>query len=440
MTTEKLYDTITYEAGFKPARMLQAEVSEPLPNIPAVNPLTGKRYERAISLVRLNHQPIGVLELELGEDGLSSEAYTQQVWQQLGDEIERQRHETPESDPEVWPPISVIIATHNRLSTLSVCMRSLIALDYPNYEIIVVDNAPRDEQTADFMRDNYGSHANVRYVRENVPGLATAHNAGLPAASHELLVFTDDDVVVDSQWLKAYARAFAAGENVGCVTGMIFPIEMETRAQMLIEQYGGFNKGYSRRFFDLGPNRPDNPLYPYAAGSFGSGANMAFTKEAIKTIGGFDDALGAGSKGVGGDDLASFFDVVSAGYQLVYEPAAIVHHRHHDRYETLCKTMYGYGVGLTAFLTKTIVDKPSRIFTFLYRAPQGLYYALSGSSAKNQGKVADYPAELTTLERKGMLYGPIAYIKSRWHVNKRKKQGAKASPMAKAPTATTALN
>lgn len=440
MTTEKLYDTITHEHGFKPARMLQTEVSEPLPSIPAVNPFNNKRYERAISLVRLNHHPIGVLELELGEDGLSSEAYTQLVWEQLGSEIEQRRNEAPENDPQEWPPISVIIATHNRTETLSVCLRSLVALDYPNYEIIVVDNAPRTEETADYIRNTYGDNPNVRYVREDIAGLATAHNAGLPAASHDLLVFTDDDVVVDSQWLKAYARAFAAGKNVGCVTGMIFPIEMETPAQMLIEQYGGFNKGFTRRFFDLGPNRPDNPLYPYAAGSFGSGANMAFTKEALQAIGGFDDALGAGSKGVGGDDLASFFDVVSAGYQLVYEPAAIVHHRHHDKYETLCKTMYGYGVGLTAFLTKTIIDKPTRLFTFLYRAPQGLYYALSSNSAKNQGKVADYPAELTALERKGMLYGPIAYVKSRWHVNKRKKQRAQASQITKAPKATTALN
>lgn len=421
--------------------MLQAEVSQPLSAISAVTPDNGKQYERAIVLVRYNQQPIGVTELPLGENGLSAEAYTEQIMSQFGGEIQQQREQAQEQDPQPWPPISVIIATHNRISTLSVCMESLVALDYPNYEIIVVDNAPRDEKTADFMRDHYGDNPIVRYVREDMAGLATAHNAGVPAASHELLVFTDDDVVVDSQWLKAYARAFAAGTNVGCVTGMIFPIEMETPAQMLIEQYGGFNKGFARRFFDLGPNRPDNPLFPYAAGSFGSGANMAFTKQALQAIGGFDDALGAGSKGVGGDDLASFFDVVSAGYQLVYEPAAIVHHRHHDKYETLCKTMYGYGVGLTAFLTKTIVDKPSRLFTFIVRAPQGVYYALSGSSAKNQGKVADYPAELTTLERKGMLYGPIAYIKSRRYVNKRKRERAeKAAFAATGSKAATALN
>ena len=75
-------------------------------------------------------------------------------------------------------------------------------------------------------------------------------------------------------------------------------------------------------------NRAGEPLYPYTAGVFGSGANMAFRADALRAMGGFDTSLGAGSAALGGDDLAAFFDVIEAGHTLVYEPTAFVRHRH----------------------------------------------------------------------------------------------------------------
>ena len=202
-------------------------------------------------------------------------------------------------------------------------------------------------------------------------------------------------------------------ENVACVTGMIFPIELQTPAQVWIEQYGGFSKGCTRCVFNLAENRPNNPLYPYTIGACGSGANMAFRTSVLRALGNFDPALGAGSTARGGDDLAAFFGVITAGYTLVYEPAAIVHHRHHRNYDDLRQQMYGYGVGLTAYLTKSLVDKPGLFLDVAIRIPRGLVYALSPRSPKNMRKRVDYPRELTTLERKGMLYGPCAYVRSR---------------------------
>jgi GT2 family glycosyltransferase len=342
----------------------------------------------------------------------------------------------PEGDPfpAEAPFVSMIVATRDRTASLAACLDSLLTLDYPNnYEIIVVDNAPRTSATANFIRQTYGDSARVRYVREERPGLAVAHNRGLLEVKAPLVAFTDDDVRVDRLWLTELVKAFAVAENVACVTGMIYPAELETQAQRWFEQYGGFNKGLIRRIFDLAENRPKNPLYPYTAGIFGSGANMAFKTAVLREIGGFDPALGTGTATLGGDDLAVFFEIIIRGYKLVYEPAAMAYHRHRREYAGLRRQIYGYGVGLTAYLTKCLLDRPELLLDFAVRVPYGLVYLFSPHSPKNRKKSAGYPAELTWIERWGMVYGPLAYLRSRRQTHRRDQQpGLPRSPAIKA--------
>ncbi len=422
-----------------PTQVLELELSEPLPTLSRARTASGERYERAFLLVRLRGKPLGLLEVALGS-GVSAQALATLIWAELGGAITAEfssetqtevrlsaagvspalpgRGANPTGAPDT-PFVSVIIATHNRPQSLALCLDSLAALDYPHYEVIVVDNAPKDAATFELLQHHYPE---VHYVRENTPGLATAHNRGLTEAQGSLLAFTDDDVRVDKNWLSALVAGFDAAEvgvevgaEVGCVTGMITPAELETPAQVWLEQYGGFSKGFERRVFDLNRHRPRSPLYPYTAGVFGSGANMAFRREALLELGGFDPALGAGSRGVGGDDLAAFFDTVNLGYALVYQPEAIVHHHHRRDYAGLQRQAYGYGVGLTAFLTKTLLDKPKRLLHVLPLVPRAILYTLSPTSPKNVKKRGDYPKELNGLERRGMLVGPLAYLRSRWH-------------------------
>lgn len=192
-------------------------------------------------------------------------------------------------------------------------------------------------------------------------------------------------------------------------------------------------KGFPGEFFDLHENRDKSRLYPFAAGIFGSGANMAFKTSVIRDIGGFDLALGTGSGALGGDDLAAFFRVISEGFRLVYEPAAIVHHRHPRDSAGLRRQMFAYGAGLTAYLTKTLIDRPRLLADFAIRIPYGLAYALSARSTKNLRKPSNYPRDLTNIERIGMLYGPFAYLLSRW---KRRKWRRHTGPPVE-PTATS---
>ena len=141
---------------------------------------------------------------------------------------------------------------------------------------------------------------------------------------------------------------------------------------------------------------------------------MAFRTDALRAIRGFDPALGAGTTAKGGDDLAAFFDVIAAGHSLVYEPAAIVHHQHHRTFAALERQTFGYGAGLTAYLTKTMLDHPARTRDMLVRLPGALRHALSPTSAKNERLPADTPRTLVRRERLGMLVGPALYLRSRW--------------------------
>src|SRR6185312_14079772 len=111
--------------------------------------------------------------------------------------------------------------------------------------IIVVDDAPGCEETRRVVAACNGGGPSVRYVEGNGGGLADAHNRGL----------TDDDIVADKNWLARIVGAFASAPNVGCVTGKIVPLELETQAQVWLDGYAAFDKGAEQRLFDLAENR-----------------------------------------------------------------------------------------------------------------------------------------------------------------------------------------
>jgi GT2 family glycosyltransferase len=429
-------------ADFSPIHVLDLDLSRAIPDLTAQDGPNGPRYRRARILARLHDQPIGVVDVAIAQSGMPAKMLADILWAQLAQDISRHLQaddcpapshlatsglecaETPRCQRELEtflhraPFASVVIATHNRTSSLAATISSLLEMDYPKFEIIVVDNAPSTPETANFIRQVYGDSDLIRYVREDYPGLSVAHNRGLHEVRAPFVAFTDDDVLVDRYWLANLMKGFNTIGRVACVTGMIFPFELETEAQAWIEQYGGFSKGFQPRVFDLEEHRVPHPLYPFAAGWFGSGASMAFNTWTLLELGGFDPATGAGTLAQGGDDLSAFYQVVSSGYRLVYEPKAILFHRHRREYLGLQRQAYGYGVGLTAFLMKTVVENPIRSLAFAGRIPAGLAYLFGSKSKKNAKKQGDYPKELNRLELKGMLYGPIAYLRSRRRAQK----------------------
>ncbi|MET9407975.1 glycosyltransferase [Streptomyces sp. NPDC002935] len=383
---------------------------------------------QARALVRLHGRPLGMVSAAdaSGPDGLwQALAGTAHV--ELAGQLARHRAAArtgpSDSGTDEWPirdvrrhalhqapVISVVVATRDRPEKLRRCLRSLLRAKYPEFEIIVVDNAPADGATEALVRKDFTGR--VRYVRESVAGLARAHNVGLARARGSVVAFTDDDTLVDPGWLTALAETFARDTRIGCVTGLIVPAELQTPAQSALERQGGFAKGYVPRTWSLS-DPPADPLFPFTAGRFGSGANMAFRTDALRALGGFDTATGAGTPGRGGDDLLAFFEILTAGHTLAYQPRAIVWHCHHRTRDAVAAQAFGYGAGLGAYLTGALLNNPRRLPALLWRLPRGIHYAMTRSRDRGADPEADWSRRLALLEVRGMVYGPCGYLRGR---------------------------
>ncbi|QRZ09235.1 glycosyltransferase [Mycolicibacterium austroafricanum] len=255
-------------------------------------------------------------------------------------------------------PISVVLCTRDRPDQLADALKSILSLDYPEFEVVVVDNAARTDATAGVVAQL--GDARVRRVAEPIPGLSTARNTGLRHAAHPVVAFTDDDVVVDRQWLRGLARGFARAPRVTCVAGLIPSGELRTPAQAYFDQRVSWAGSLRPRLFSMAEPPEDLPLFPFQVGRIGAGANFAVNRDRIVGIGGFDEALGAGTAAQGGEDLDLFFRVVTAGDTIAAEPSAIVWHRHRSDNEALLSQVRGYGVGLGAWLTKVGMEHSNR--------------------------------------------------------------------------------
>ncbi|MGP2436492.1 glycosyltransferase, partial [Streptomyces sp. JW3] len=331
----------------------------------------------------------------------------------------------PRPDDGQPPAASVVVATRERAGQLARALDSLLAQDHPDFEIVVVDNAPVTDETRDLVTRKYGEQ--VRYVREPVPGLAVAHNRGLGVVRGEVTAFTDDDVVADPRWLTELSTPFAADSGLGCATGLILPARLRTPAQVLLESHGGFAKGFTARTYDPADPPADEPLFPFTAGRFGSGAGMAFRTSVLREVGGFDPATGAGTPARGGDDLYGFVQVLAHGYRLRYTPAALVWHHHRETWRDLETQAFGYGAGLTAYLTAVLVNRPALLPAFLARLPGGLAHARTLTTVRDtdrsrsagaapgghDDRTHPWPRRLSRLQRRGMLYGPLGYLRAR---------------------------
>ena len=416
-----------------PARVLDIEIGGAVPPVDAPAHPGGGRYRAALAMVRLHGCPLGNVQFDLASGPVPAEQVAGRIWETLRTAI--QAHLAEDRLPTVemlsisglphqgeppcghaaegsLPFTSVVISTHERPGPVSLCIDSVLRAEYPSFEVLVVDNAPQTSATRDMIAERYAGDHRVRYLLEPMPGASAGRNCGLRAATGEVVAFLDDDVLADRLWLRNLVLGFRAVPGVACVTGMILPAELETPAQVWIEEFGGFDKGYQRQIFDLGEFASPDPLYPYSVGKYGSGASAAFDPVALRSVGGFDTALGPATPARGGEDIDAFLQIILAGHRLVYEPRSLVRHHHRRDYADLRRTVQGYGVGLSAVITKALMNPATRA-DILKRAPRGVVYFLDPSSSKNEKKTPAFPRQLTLMELSGALMGPWYYLRSR---------------------------
>ena len=387
--------------------------------LPAVDARRGDLppYARALCLVTRSGDPVGKVAIDLDGDVLAPEL----VGARLRHGLPAAAELPPVSDgPSASAPradATVVISTRERPERLAECLRSVFAGELQPERVVVVDNAPSTTRTAELVAELATTEPRLRYVREDRPGLARAHNASLPHVTTPLVAFTDDDVLVDRRWLIRLVDAFVDAD-VACVTGLIAPRELDTLPQQWVEGNATYDKGLQRRVFDDAANRPADPLFPYTAGAFGSGANMAFRIDYLREHHGFDAALGTGTVALGGDDLAAFYDVVRAGRRLVYEPGAIVLHQHYADYAALRRQTYGYGAGLGAHLMRCLITDPRLLVALATSAPAALRRATTIVRPPVTNGLPPYPADLSRQQLRGLLSGPFRYLRSRRHARR----------------------
>jgi glycosyltransferase involved in cell wall biosynthesis len=413
----------------RPARVVDIDVAHPLRPLAAVDE-TGHRYAAAHVLVRLDTEPLGVIDVLLGAEGVGPARLANLVWRQLGAAIAERRPgatalpavglpggTSPYLDERARaardaPPVSVVVATRDPDDTIGTCLDSVEAQDYPDLELIVVDNGtttPALERVLARRR----ARVPFRCLREPRTGVSRARNAGWRAAQGRIVAFLDDDVVADPHWLIEVVRGFRAAPDVRAVTGPILPVTLDTPAQDWFEQAGGHTKGraWQQAVFDRASHAQQHPLYPLPP--FGASGNLAVDRATLAELGGFDVTLGPGTPARAGEDIAFLCDLMLAGHTLVFRPGALVRHHHHPDAATLEDQFRGYGTGLTAFYTRTAVRHPRHLPALLGLAPRALRDLFGTGSARTARMRADYPPGLEAAKRRGMAYGPVGYVRSR---------------------------
>ena len=319
------------------------------------------------------------------------------------------------------PSITVIVCTRDRSSLLRGALEQILNLDYPNFDVVVVDNAARTSETSDMMRKEFHD-PRLRLITEPNPGLSHARNTGLRHARGDIVAYTDDDVIVDSAWLREIAAGFERAPDAACVTGLVPAGEVRSRVQGYFDDRVSWSKCVAPKVYSLAEPPADLPRFPFCPGAFGTGANFALDRRTAVSLGGFDTALGVGTRTGGGEDIDMFTRVILAGYSLVVQPSAIVWHRHRDGLEELRVQARGYGSGLGAWLTKILLNPQTARLALArsrYTIPHFLRIARRGpGDAPSEQTAASLLwdrqlAKVVRLELISVARGPVNYLLER---------------------------
>jgi glycosyltransferase involved in cell wall biosynthesis len=327
-------------------------------------------------------QPLTSLELAAGENGagvlirrkgrpigfLMQEAPAKRTWRSeelsvwIANELKTKIAEeaireviTSSGSNGSFPSLTVAICTRDRATIAKRCLDSLLPLQKAyGFELLVIDNAPSDQATAQLVKEL----PTVRYTLEKYPGLNFARNRAWKEASGELIAYLDDDVVVDRDWVAGLQEAVTENPDAAAFTGLVMPLKLDTRAQVLFEKRNGFRRGFDKKRF--GRILAGNSLYPCGAGIFGAGCNMAFRRDVLRELGGFDEALDTGPSLPGGGDLDIFYRIIRAGHAMAYEPSFMVFHEHRTSESALRRQYYTWGLGFMAFVEKNYRNDPDQ--------------------------------------------------------------------------------
>lgn len=340
-------------------QIVDVDLAQPLPEVRLAPQHSGIGL-----LARWHGRPVGFAMRSASPGAVLSAAELEgYAGERFGLELLRVRAEQALAARRPAPPVpapvslSIAICTKDRAQRLRRLLASLDAVRarsrFERLEILVVDNASVDAST----REAAAAFPGVRYVHEARTGLDFARNAALHAATGRLLAYLDDDVVVDTHWLDGLHAVWSECPDAGGYSGLVLPFRLDTRAQVAFEHFGGFGRGFTRVHHTA--TKYDDPIFPVGAGQVGAGCNMAFDRELLLRLGGFDEALDTGAPLPGGGDLDIFYRVLRSGRRIVYEPRYAVFHEHRETLAQLSRQYWTWGLGFMAFLVKSRRTDPA---------------------------------------------------------------------------------
>ncbi len=242
--------------------------------------------------------------------------------------------------------VTIVVCTRDRPKFLEGCLTAISRLQPTCAEVIVVDNAGSDGSTLR-IAESFGATV----VREPTPGLDRARNKGFRAASSDVVAFVDDDARVDKHFAGALGTTFGHAD-IQAVTGLVLPAELDTYAQLAFEVIeGGMRKGFRCRVFE----RANVGLQTFR---LGVGTNMAFRRELLDRLGGFDPRFDVGTQTKGAGDLDMLWRCLQDEVPVVYEPDVLVRHIHRRDRRGLLNQMRDNGTAYAAFLASRRTEWP----------------------------------------------------------------------------------
>jgi glycosyltransferase involved in cell wall biosynthesis len=231
------------------------------------------------------------------------------------------------------PSLSVIVATCGRPDLLDAALESLRGALREGDELIVAESGSAEPEPVWEVARKHGA----RLLKVERRGVSLARNTGWQEATHDLVAFVDDDVRVTPGWAAAMAQALAAHPDAAFVSGRVdLPegqgtLALTVKAELVVEEY-------DRR----------------SGGVLGHSANLGMHRAMLAAVGGFDEAMGPGSRWPAGEDPDLLDRVLASGAHGWYAPDAAAYHEHWRRVRQYVALQHSYGIGAGARIAKLV--------------------------------------------------------------------------------------
>jgi O-antigen biosynthesis protein len=265
--------------------------------------------------------------------------------------------ETPWVAGRSWPRVSVVVCTRNGAKTLGDCLAGLLELDYPDFEVLVVDDGSTDSTAT------IASAFPFRVVSAGGRGLSRARNSGLHLSTGEIVAYLDDDARPDPHWLTHIVATLSTTDHAGVGGPNIAPVDSSLVAQCV----------------DQAPGLPTHVLLDDGVAEHIPGCNMAFRRDRLEAVGAFDTQFH-----VAGDDVDLCWRLQERGWTLGFNAAAVVFHHRRDSVRRYLRQQFGYGTA-EAMLERKWPEKYNGAGHLTWR---GRVYARSGPRQPRRSRIA----------------------------------------------------